>query len=106
MFNCATRLERIFFILIKNTQDKNQNINKKRIMFKLLGDFILGFIGGFFLMPSLIVPIATVVTVVAVGTALSEGLKSPKAVAMFYAGVAKSCYTSTGSKRVACIVSA
>lgn len=57
-------------------------------------------------MPSLIVPIANVVTVVAVGTALSEGLKSPKAVAMFYAGVAKSCYTSTGSKRVACIVSA
>ena len=57
-------------------------------------------------MPSLIVPIATVVTVLAVGTALSEGLKSPKAVAMFYAGVAKSCYTSTGSKRVACIVSA
>ena len=48
MFNCATRLERIFFILIENTQDKNQNINKKRIMFKLLGDFILGFIGGFF----------------------------------------------------------
>jgi hypothetical protein len=41
-----------------------------------------------------------------VGTALSEGLKSPKAIALFYVEIAKSCYTATGSKRIACAVAA
>jgi len=45
---------------------------------------------------------------VAIGTALSEGLslKSPKAIAVFYVEVAKSCYKATGSKRFACTVAA
>lgn len=42
----------------------------------------------------------------ALGTALSENLKSPKVIAIFYVEVAKSCYTATGSKRVVCAIAA
>lgn len=35
-------------------------------------------------------------------TALAEGLTSPKAVGLFYWGVAKSCHGATGSKLLAC----
>ena len=42
-----------------------------------------------------------------VSTAVTEKLEySPKAVAIFYGEVAKSCYIATGSKRVACVVAA
>jgi len=54
-------------------------------------------------------PIASAVTSVAgvaAGTAVSEGIYSPKAMVMFYYTVAKSCYKATGSKRVACAVAA
>ena len=57
-------------------------------------------------MPNPMVPIASSLGGVAAGTALSEGLKSPKAIALFYAEIAKSCYTATGSKRIACLVAA
>ncbi|EJK53451.1 hypothetical protein THAOC_27117, partial [Thalassiosira oceanica] len=41
-----------------------------------------------------------------VSTALSEKLEPPKAIAIFYGEIAKSCYIATGSKRVACVVAA
>jgi len=38
------------------------------------------------------------------GTMLSENaLMSPKAIALFYVQIAKDCYVSTGSKRIACV---
>lgn len=43
-------------------------------------------------MPHPLAPIATSLVGVATGTALSEGLKSPTAIALFYVNVAKSCY--------------
>lgn len=42
----------------------------------------------------------------ATGAAVSEKLKTPKDIVMFYVGVANSCYKATGSKRVACVVAA
>lgn len=57
-------------------------------------------------MPHPLAPVATSLVGVATGTALSEGLKSPKAIALFYVNVAKSCYQATGSKRIACVVAA
>lgn len=57
-------------------------------------------------MPHPLAPIATSLVGVATGTALSEGLKSPTAIALFYVNVAKSCYQATGSKRIACVVAA
>ena len=57
-------------------------------------------------MPQPIVPVVSSLGGAAVGTALSEGLKSPKAATIFYVDVAKSCYKATGSKRVACVVAA
>ena len=55
-------------------------------------------------MPNPIVPVVS--SLGGVGTAVSEGLKSLKAIAIFYVDVAKSCYKATGSKRVACVVAA
>lgn len=57
-------------------------------------------------MPHPLILVASSLGGVALGTALSEGLTSPKAIAVFYVEVAKSCYGATGSKRVACAVSA
>ena len=57
-------------------------------------------------MPNPAVSAVTALGGAAVGTALSEGLKSPKAIALFYVGVTKSCYSATGSKRIACVVAA
>jgi len=54
-------------------------------------------------MPHPIKPVVTSVVGITVTTVISEQLKSPKAIAAFYVGVAKSCYTATGSKRIACI---
>jgi hypothetical protein len=54
-------------------------------------------------------PIASSITSVAgvmAGTAVSEAIYSPKAMAIFYYTVAKSCFEATGSKRVACVVAA
>ena len=39
-------------------------------------------------------------------TVFHEGLMSPKAIALFYVKIAKECYVSTGSKRIACGVAA
>jgi len=39
------------------------------------------------------------------GTMISESaLMTPKAIALFYVQIAKDCYVSTGSKRIACVV--
>ena len=57
-------------------------------------------------MPNPIIPVTKTITGIAVGTALSEQLRSPKAIAMFYVNVAKSCYAATGSKRITCIIAA
>lgn len=35
---------------------------------------------------------------------LNSGVPNPKVVALFYLEVAKSCWVSTGSKRVACVL--
>ena len=39
---------------------------------------------------------------VSVGAVLDDGLMNPKAIALFYVEIAKKCYVSTGSKRIAC----
>ena len=53
-------------------------------------------------MPNSVVRAAGAVGGAALGTAVSEKLKSPKAIALFYVEVVKSCYSATGSKRIAC----
>ena len=55
-------------------------------------------------MPNPIVKPIMAATGASIGTALAEGLTSPKAVGLFYINVAKSCYGATESKRVACAV--
>jgi hypothetical protein len=55
-------------------------------------------------MPHPLAPVATCLVKVATVTTLSEGLKSPKAIALFYGNLAKSCYEATGSKRIVCAV--
>jgi predicted alpha/beta-fold hydrolase len=47
-------------------------------------------------MPHPIVPVGISLGGTALGTSLAEGLKSPKAIAIFYVEVAKSCYKATG----------
>ena len=40
---------------------------------------------------------------VSTGTMISEkALMNPKEICLFYVGIAKACYASTGSKRIAC----
>ena len=52
-------------------------------------------------------PVAGAIIGVGAGTMISESIiMSPKAVGLFYVGIAKSCYTATGSKRIACGVAA
>jgi hypothetical protein len=46
------------------------------------------------------------VTRTAIGTAVSEGLKSPQAMAYFYSNVAKSCYSATESKQISRLTAA
>lgn len=54
-------------------------------------------------MPNPLSPIAGAVVGVGTGTMISErALMTPKAIGLFYVGVAKTCYTATGSKRIAC----
>ena len=54
-------------------------------------------------MPNPILPIAGSIASVGVATIASEGvLMAPKAIALFYVKIAKDCYVSTGSKRIAC----
>ena len=58
-------------------------------------------------MPNPLLPIAGAVVGVGTGTMISESaLMTPKAIGLFYVGIAKTCYTSTGSKRIACGVAA
>ena len=57
-------------------------------------------------MPHPLLPVASSLSGVGISTALSEGLKTPKAITIFYVDVAKSCYEATGSKRVACVFAA
>lgn len=58
-------------------------------------------------MPNPLVPVAGAVVGVGTGTMLSESaLMTPKAIGLFYVEIAKACYVSTGSKRIACGVAA
>ena len=54
-------------------------------------------------MPNPLLPIAGAVVGVGTGTMISESaLMTSKAIGLFYVGIAKACYASTGSKRIAC----
>ena len=53
-------------------------------------------------MPNSIVRAGAAISGAALGTAMSENIRSPKAIALFYVEVVKSCYSATGSKRIAC----
>lgn len=55
-------------------------------------------------MPHPLIPVTQSLGGVAVATALSEGTKSPKAIALFYVDVVKSCYKATGKKRLSCAI--
>jgi hypothetical protein len=58
-------------------------------------------------MPNPLLPIAGAVIGVGTGTMISESaLRTPKAIGLFYVGIAKACYVSTGNKRIACGVAA
>lgn len=58
-------------------------------------------------MPNPLLPIAANVVGVSVGTMVAEKvLMSPKTIGLFYVDIAKACYASTGSKRIACGVAA
>jgi len=59
-------------------------------------------------MPTALIAGEITSSIVSVGivTVLHEGLMSPKAIALFYVEIAKNCYVSTGSKRIACGVAA
>jgi hypothetical protein len=58
-------------------------------------------------MPNPLLPMAGAVIGVGTGTIISErALMTPKEIGLFYVGIAKACYISTGSKRIACAVSA
>jgi len=58
-------------------------------------------------MPNPLLPVAGAVVGVGTGTMISESaLMSPKAIGLFYVEIAKACYVSTGSKRIACGVAA
>ena len=54
-------------------------------------------------MPNPVIPIAGAIASVGAATIFSErALMAPKAIALFYVKIAKDCYVSTGSKRIAC----
>jgi len=58
-------------------------------------------------MPNPLLPVAGAVVGVGTGTMISESsLMSPKVIGLFYVEIAKACYISTGSKRIACGVAA
>ena len=58
-------------------------------------------------MPNPLLPVAGAVIGVGTGTMMSESLlMTPKAIGLFYVQIAKDCYVSTGSKRIACGVAA
>jgi len=50
-----------------------------------------------------LLPVAGAIVGVGTGTMISESaLMTPKAIGLFYVQIAKDCYVSTGSKRIAC----
>lgn len=58
-------------------------------------------------MPNPLLPVAGAIVGVSTGTMISESaLMTPKAIGLFYVQIAKDCYVSTGSKRIACGVAA
>lgn len=58
-------------------------------------------------MPNPLLLVAGAVVGVGTGTMISESaLMTPKAIGLFYVEIAKACYVSTGSKRIACGVAA
>jgi hypothetical protein len=58
-------------------------------------------------MPNPLLPVAGAVVGVGTGTMISESaLMTPKAIGLFYVEIAKACYISTRSKRIACGVAA
>jgi hypothetical protein len=58
-------------------------------------------------MPNPFLPVAGAVVGLSTGTMISEStLMTPKAIGLFYVGIAKACWLCTGSKRVACVIPA
>jgi len=58
-------------------------------------------------MPNPVLPVVGAIVGAGAGTMISESaLMTPKAIALFYVQIAKDCYVSTGSKRIACGVAA
>jgi len=58
-------------------------------------------------MPNPLLPVARAMVGVGTETMISErALMTPKAIGLFYVEIAKACYVSTGSKRIACGVAA
>jgi len=58
-------------------------------------------------MPNPLLPVVGATVGVSTGTMISESaLMTPKEICLFYGGIAKACYASTGSKRIACGVTA
>jgi len=58
-------------------------------------------------MPNPLLDLAGAAVGVGAGTMISERtLMTPKAFGLFYVEIAKACYASTGSKRIACGVAA
>jgi len=58
-------------------------------------------------MPNPLLPVVGATVGVSTGTMISESaLMTPKEIGLFYVRIAKACYASTGSKRIACGVAA
>lgn len=58
-------------------------------------------------MPNPLLPVVGAAVGVSTGTMISESaLMTSKEIGLFYVAIAKTCYTSTGSKRIACAVAA
>ena len=58
-------------------------------------------------MPNPLLPVVGAAVGVSTGTMISESaLMTPKEIGLFYVGIPKACYASTGSKRIACGVTA
>lgn len=58
-------------------------------------------------MPNPLLPAVVTAAGVSTGTMIAErAIMNPKEIGLFYVGIAKSCYAATGSKRIACGVTA
>jgi len=58
-------------------------------------------------MPNPLLSVVSTTVGVSTGTMIAESaLMTPKKIGLYYVGIAKACYASTGSKRIACGVAA